>query len=165
MLRAMILSSRRRRSDATAIRRRVGFRPRPRSASFAHAFQPLLARLYAGSGVREQDTMIRSAIAAALMIGSVQLGPGGMASAQPIGPIGPPIPPEQVFRQQPMPAPPPPAAVSPPGSSGRASPPVVTPPRADQGVRVARCQHQAAVQRVPMRDRGSYVHSCSIGRD
>ncbi|MCC7348036.1 MAG: hypothetical protein IT538_11615 [Variibacter sp.] len=85
-------------------------------------------------------------------------------------PVGPPIPPDQVFRSQPMPqttVPPPPS--SPPvgpsqppprGAAGQRGPE----PRASApGDRARDCQHQAAVERVPARDRASYVHTCLQG--
>lgn len=75
---------------------------------------------------------------------------------------GPPIDPNLVFRAQPrpQPPPPPPIAVSPPGPSGTVLQP---PPRARQGAAgeaVARCHHQAALERVPRSKRGAYIHAC-----
>ena len=103
---------------------------------------------------------------------------------------GPPIPPGQVLRQQaaPLPGSPPRIAVTPspppvnlgalPGPGvvnpdALPGPAVVNPnalpagpvgstahPRARYRDRVAWCQHQAAVERVPRRQRASYVHNC-----
>ncbi|MBX6425295.1 MAG: hypothetical protein IRZ09_05155 [Variibacter sp.] len=76
------------------------------------------------------------------------------AAQQP--PFGPPIDPNQVFQAQPRPAPPPPppSAAAPSGAVG---PP---PPGEVAGDRVVRCHHLAAVERVPPRKRGSYIHNC-----
>jgi hypothetical protein len=76
-------------------------------------------------------------------------------------PIGPPIPPELVIRQQaaPLALPPPPVGANP---SGAAAPVLSVPGQTSTG-RVAACQHQAAVERVPRRQRASYVHTCAFG--
>ncbi len=90
----------------------------------------------------------------------------GAAAAQP---VGPPIPPDQVFRSQPMPqttvpppAPSPPVGPSQPprGLTGQRGP---EPRPSAPGDRARDCQHQAAVERVPARDRASYVHNCLQG--
>jgi hypothetical protein len=90
------------------------------------------------------------------------------ASAQVVN--GPPIPPEQVFRQQATPpASPPPSLQGPPPISAPFAGygPVTNPPvgpntgRTDRD-RVADCQHQAAVERVPRSKRAAYIHNCSI---
>lgn len=81
---------------------------------------------------------------------------------------GPPIPPDQVLRSQPAPqttVPPPQSVPSPsPGNSGGAAP--IAPAGRGSGAsdrRVRDCQQQAAVERVPSKDRGSYVHTCLQG--
>jgi hypothetical protein len=81
------------------------------------------------------------------------------ASAQPIV-NGPPIDPNQVFRAQPRPEPPPPPPIasSPPGPSGTVLQPPGRASRAND--RVARCQHMAAVERVPRSKRGGYINNC-----
>ena len=83
---------------------------------------------------------------------------------------GPPIPPEQVFRQQATsPPPPPPPLQGPPPISapfsgyGPSVNPPVGPNTGRDRERVADCQHQAAVERVPRSKRAAYVHNCSIG--
>jgi hypothetical protein len=103
---------------------------------------------------------------------------------------GPPIPPGQVLRQQaaPLPGSPPPIAVTPsppPVNTGALPGPAVVNPDALPSPavvnvdawpatrggatgsgsaryrdRVAWCRHQAAVERVPRRQRGAYVHHC-----
>jgi hypothetical protein len=103
---------------------------------------------------------------------------------------GPPIPPGQVLRQQnaPLPGSPPPIAVTPsppPLNTGALPGPAVVNPGALPGPsiinegalpagpvgspvrssrrhrdRVAWCHHQAAVERVPGRRRGAYLHNC-----
>ncbi len=85
---------------------------------------------------------------------------------------GPPIPPDQVLRQQATsPPPPPPPLPGPPPISApfAGNGPVANPPtgaNAGGGAardRVADCQHEAAVERVPRRKRGAFIHNCSIG--
>jgi hypothetical protein len=84
---------------------------------------------------------------------------------------GPPIPPEQVFRQQATsPPPPPPPLPGPPpisapfaGYGSVANPPVGPDVGHSDRDRVADCQHQAAVERVPRSKRAAYVHNCQIG--
>ena len=75
--------------------------------------------------------------------------------------IGPPIAADQVIRQQaqPLPGPPsPPVSAGSSPSSGAVTRPL---PRAAAPTdRVARCQHQAALERVPRNERASYVHNC-----
>ncbi len=80
--------------------------------------------------------------------------------------IGPPIPPDQVLRQQNQPMPPPPtipvpARPVPPLPSAPAPQPAPVAPHAEpaQG-RAAWCQHQATVERVPRSQRASYIHLC-----
>jgi hypothetical protein len=93
----------------------------------------------------------------------VALGIATSAMAQPVV-NGPPMDPQQVFQAQPKPMapPPPPIAVSPPGPSGtilQARPGG----EARTGVasdRVARCQHQASVDRIPRSKRGAYINNC-----
>ena len=75
--------------------------------------------------------------------------------------IGPPIPPEQMFRQQPAPTT---TLPSPSTSSGGGSPSrsTVAPGRPETyRDRVVECQHLAAVDRIPQRDRASFVHNCA----
>jgi hypothetical protein len=104
---------------------------------------------------------------------------------------GPPMPPGQILRQQaaPLPGSPPPIAATPsppPVNTGALPGPAVVNPDALPGPavvnrgalpagpvgltaypgvsyrdRVAWCQHQAAVERVPRRQRGAYVHHCT----
>ena len=91
------------------------------------------------------------------------------ASAQ-IYNYGPPLPADQVLRQQSTsPAPSPPPLQGPPPISAPFSGygPVASPP-AGQNVgrdpdRIAHCQHEAAVERVPRSKRAAYMHNCSIG--
>lgn len=84
---------------------------------------------------------------------------GGEARAQ-IN--GPPIPADQILRQQNQPLAPPPSvpvpATPPSGASPSSArvPPVV----GGNGQRVRDCQHRATVERVPRRQRDSYVHAC-----
>ena len=103
---------------------------------------------------------------------------------------GPPIPPGQVLRQQaaPLSGSPPPIAATPappPVNTGALPGPVLVNPGALPGPqvvnpdalpagpvgsivypgmrhreRIAWCRHQAAVERVPRRQRGAYVHHC-----
>jgi hypothetical protein len=81
---------------------------------------------------------------------------------------GPPIPPDQVLRSQPMPqttVPPPQTVPSPsPGNNGGLAP--IAPAGRGSGSsdrRVRDCQQQAAEDRVPTGKRGSYVHTCMQG--
>ena len=107
----------------------------------------------AGQQGRACDFMIRKRLAA-LAIGVGAIVPPAAAQQ-----LGPPIPPEQVLRQQAAPIVPP---VQVPPSVGE----TVTAPQALPNVqqdRVARCQHQAAVERVPRSQRGAYVHHCAFG--
>ena len=93
-----------------------------------------------------------------------------LAAASPIGiagaqPIGPPISPQQQFEAQPMPRTQlPPVYVPPVGDSATTySTPLIPVP--DQGTsrgRAGECQHQAAVERVPRRERSAYVHNCMM---
>jgi hypothetical protein len=84
---------------------------------------------------------------------------------------GPPIPPEQVLRQQSTspPPPPPPLQGPPPISAPFAGYGPVANPRIDPNAggrdrdRVAQCQHEATVERVPRSKRAAYIHNCSIG--
>jgi hypothetical protein len=84
---------------------------------------------------------------------------------------GPPVPPEQVFRQQATsPPPPPPPLQGPPPISapfagyGPVPNPPIDPNAGGRDLdRVAQCQHEAAVERVPRSKRAAYVHNCSIG--
>jgi hypothetical protein len=94
-------------------------------------------------------------LAAALVLAASQAG------AQ--VPNGPPIPPDQVLRQQnaPLPAIPAPVPQAPSDPSSRSSAPSRAAPALDGSRdRVAECQHQATVERVPRSKRGSYVHNC-----
>ena len=83
----------------------------------------------------------------------------GAAGAQQ---IGPPIPPDQILRQQNQPIPPipsPPVPATPP--PGPPMPAQVPSARNDAySDRVARCQHRAAEERVPRRRRGGYINNC-----
>jgi hypothetical protein len=92
----------------------------------------------------------------------------GLAFAAGAGPalaqvVGPPIPPDQILRQQNQPLPPPPSIPVPAQPVPPASPPQAAPaqPRSEpsQG-RAAWCQHQATVDRVPQSQRASYIHHC-----
>ena len=85
---------------------------------------------------------------------------GAQAGAQSIN--APPIPPEQVLRQQnaPLPAIPPPVPQVPSEPSPRA-PALRRAPAIDASRdRAAACQHQATVERVPRSQRDSYIHNC-----
>jgi hypothetical protein len=88
--------------------------------------------------------------------------PIGVALAQP---IGPPIPPQLQFDAQPKPRTQlPPVYVPPVGDSAVTYgptlrlPPIQGPSRG----RAAECQHLAAVERVPRRQRSAYVHNCMM---
>lgn len=88
---------------------------------------------------------------------------GGTAAAQV---VGPPIPPDQVLRQQNQPLPPPPTIPvpvqpAPPIAGAPASPQVRT--RDPARDRAAWCQHQATVERIPASQRSSYIHHCIMG--
>ena len=92
--------------------------------------------------------------AALLMLGSSQAG------GQPLN--APPIPPEQVLRQQnaPLPSIPAPVPQVPSEPSPRAPALPRTPAIDASRDRAAACQHQAAVERVPHSRRDSYIHNC-----
>jgi hypothetical protein len=87
-------------------------------------------------------------------------------SAVPAGaqvPNGPPIPPDQILRQQnaPLPSIPAPVQQAPYNASPRPSaPPRPAPPIGASRDRAAACQHQATVDRVPADQRGSFIHNC-----
>jgi hypothetical protein len=77
---------------------------------------------------------------------------------------GPPMDPNQVFRAQPRPS----TTLPSPQVTAPGAPPVPTVSRPiPQGRiaqdRAARCQHEAAVERVPRKRRGSYIHNCMQG--
>jgi hypothetical protein len=77
--------------------------------------------------------------------------------------IGPPMPPDQVLRQQNAPMPPPPSVPVPAGPPPGPSMPAQVPAArgGNSGVdRASRCQHQATVERVPRSQRSAYIHSC-----
>lgn len=97
----------------------------------------------------------------AAVAASMGLGP---ATAQQ---IGPPIPPDQVLRQQnqPMATPPSvPVPANPPAGSGSTGSRVGPAPRVDGSRdRASRCQHEATVERVPRRQRSAYIHNCIQG--
>jgi hypothetical protein len=90
--------------------------------------------------------------------------------AQPVPPVGPPIPADQVFRSQPttvtpapksLPGPPPLTSRS--SNDYRALPPA-TPDVDYSRDRVARCQHEAVDRGVRRSKRAAYVHTCAYGR-
>jgi hypothetical protein len=93
-----------------------------------------------------------------------------LTAATPIGaalaqPIGPPIPPQLQFEAQPMPRTQlPPVYVPPVGDSAMtySTPLVPAPVQGPSRGRAAECQHQAAVERVPRRQRSAYVHNCMM---
>jgi hypothetical protein len=91
---------------------------------------------------------------------ALALGLTGTSGAQP---IGPPIPPQQMFQAQPMPRTQLPPVYAPPvgGSAKTYSTPLITGPEpgSSRG-RAAECQHQATVERVPRRQRGAYIRNC-----
>jgi hypothetical protein len=78
-------------------------------------------------------------------------------------PIGPPISPQQQFDAQPTPRTQlPPVHVPPVGGSARtySTPPIKGPEQGPSRGRVADCQHQATVDRVPRSQRRAYLHNC-----
>ena len=84
--------------------------------------------------------------------------------------VNPPaIDPQQVIQSQPQPRTTLPSAVpiNPSTGAPRATPPrEVSPPPGRVGRdRVAICQHQAAVERVPRSKRGAYINVCMQGGD
>ncbi len=90
--------------------------------------------------------------------------------AQPVPQVGPPIPPDVIFRAQPTTPPPmpkslpgPPPLTSRSSNDYRALPPA-TPDVDHARDRVSRCQHEAAVRGVRKSKRGAYVHACAYGR-
>jgi hypothetical protein len=97
-------------------------------------------------------------LALTLMTGcALAVGTGGAVAQT----IGPPIPPDQILRQQNRLQPPPPtipvpAQPSPPATSTQQTPMV---PRGERD-RASWCQHQATVERVPSGQRSSYIHHC-----
>ena len=93
-----------------------------------------------------------------LILAAIMLAIAAPADAQ----LGPPIPADQILRQQNQPAPaPPPQPVSPPPLSAPSARGVAPTPRVDLSRdRASRCQHQATVERVPRAERGAYVHAC-----
>jgi hypothetical protein len=104
-------------------------------------------------------SMIRQ-LATALILAAAS--PVGIGGAQP---IGPPIPPQLQFDAQPMPRTQlPPVYVPPVGDRGTtySTPVIPAPAQGTSRGRAAECQHQAAVERVPRRERGAYVHNCMM---
>jgi len=88
--------------------------------------------------------------------------PIGTVGAQP---IGPPISPQQQFDAQPKPRTQLPPVYAPPvgGSAKTYSTPLSpVPQQGPSRGRVAECQHQATVDRVPRRQRGAYVQDCMM---
>jgi hypothetical protein len=93
-----------------------------------------------------------------------------LAAVSPIGAagaqlIGPPIPPQLQFDAQPKPQTQlPPAYVPPVGDSATtySTPLIPLPAQGDSRGRAAECQHQAAIERVPRRERSAYVHNCMM---
>jgi hypothetical protein len=92
----------------------------------------------------------------------VAASPVGTAGAQP---IGPPIPPQQQFDAQPVPRTQLPPVYAPPvGGSARtySTPLLPFPGDSSSRGRAAECQHWAAVERVPRRQRSAYIHNCMM---
>jgi hypothetical protein len=92
------------------------------------------------------------------------------ALAQPLPQVGPPIPPDVIFRSQPTAPPPmpkslpgPPPLTSQSSNDYRALPPA-TPDVDVSRDRVSRCQHEAAARGIRKSKRGAYVHACAYGR-
>jgi len=93
-----------------------------------------------------------------------------LAAASPMGtvgaqPIGPPISPQQQFDAQPTPRTQlPPVYVPPVGGSATtySTPLMPGPTPGTSRGRAAECQHQAAIERVPRRERGAYVSKCMM---
>ena len=93
---------------------------------------------------------------------ALALGSMATSGAQP---IGPPISPRSMFESQPMPRTQLPPVYAPPVGDGARtySTPLITGPApARSRGRAAECEHQAAVERVPRRNRGAYVHNCMM---
>ncbi|MGE0753156.1 MAG: hypothetical protein AB7K64_21505 [Variibacter sp.] len=107
---------------------------------------------------------LRAKVAAALLVVTTTT-----ALAQPVPPVGPPIPPDVVFRSQPTAPPPmpkslpgPPPLTSRSSNDYRALPPA-TPDVDYSRDRVARCQHEAVARGVRRSKRAAYVHTCAYG--